>query len=83
MTASEQKIGRWVVIYLAVLSGVDSDSIDLDTRFAEFDIDSVDAVEMAAEFAKAFGVDIGPEFFLRGDQPVRHMVDELVERVSA
>ncbi|HMN88179.1 MAG TPA: acyl carrier protein [Bauldia sp.] len=79
----EQKIGRWVVIYLAVLSGRNSDSIDLDARFAEFDIDSVDAVEMATEFEKAFGVGIGPEFFLRGDQSVRDMVEELAERVAA
>ena len=83
MVDDGKKIARWVVIYLAVLSGRSSDSIDLDTRFAEFDIDSVDAVEMATEFEKAFGVGIGPEFFLRGDRSVRDMVEDLAERVAA
>jgi acyl carrier protein len=70
-------IQRWVVVYLAVLTGRDSDHIDIDTPFSRFDIDSVDAVEMAAEFEKAFGYGIGPEFFLQSVPSVREMVEHL------
>ncbi len=77
------RISRWMVVYLAVLVGQDSDAIDIDTPFRQFDLDSVDAVEMAAEFERAFGVDIGPEFFLRGEVTVREMVEALVaQRVA-
>jgi len=80
---AELRIGRWVQIYLAVLSGVGSESIDVETRFDDFEIDSVDAVEMAAEFEKAFGVDVGPEYFLRGERTVREMVEDLASRATA
>ena len=50
---------------------------DDDSEYCSSNIDSVDAVEMAAEFGKAFGYDIAPEFFLRSAPSVREMVEEL------
>ena len=78
--ADESRLRRWIVVYLAVLVGQDSDAIDIDIPFRHFDLDSVDAVEMASEFEKAFGYAIGPEFFLNGDTTVRDMAGDLVHR---
>ncbi len=76
--ADEARVRRWIVVYLAVLVGQDSDGVDIDMPFRHFDLDSVDAVEMASEFEKAFGYAIGPEFFLNGDTTVRDMAGDLV-----
>lgn len=85
--ASEQadlaRVRRWIVVYLAVLVGKDSDAIEIDVPFSHFDLDSVDAVEMAAEFEKAFSFEIGPEFFLRGEPTVSEMAAALVEQRAA
>jgi acyl carrier protein len=81
--ADPERIHRWIVVYLAVLVGRSSDTIDSDSPLSDFDLDSVDAVEMAAEFEKAFGLGIGPEFFLRGEPTVRDMVEALVEGRAA
>ena len=78
--ADQARIRRWIVVYLAVVVGNDSDGIEIDVPFSQFDLDSVDAVEMAAEFEKAFGLEIGPEFFLRGEPTIRDMVEALVEQ---
>lgn len=77
-TVDAESVGRWIVVYLAVLIGEDSASIDWDAPFSSFDLDSVDAVEMAAQFEKAFGCEIGPEFFLQSTPTVRDMVPRLV-----
>ena len=61
----------------------ESDSIDMDAPFSRFDLDSVDAVEMAAEFEKAFGCEVGPEFFLQSTPSIRDMVPRLVEAANA
>jgi acyl carrier protein len=83
MSLDDKRIQRWVQVYLAVLIGHDSDSVDVDIPFSRFDLDSVDAVEMAAEFEKAFGYDIGPEFFLQSTPSVRQMVEQLVAAAPA
>jgi acyl carrier protein len=77
------RLQRWLVVYLAVLTGEDSDSIDADAPLAQFDLDSVDAVEMASQFEKTFACRIGPEFFLQGRQSVRALVPRLLEAVAA
>jgi acyl carrier protein len=82
-SADAEQIRRWVVVYLGVLVGEDARSIDIDAPFFSFDIDSVDAVEMAAEFEKAFGCEVGPEFFLQSAPSVREMVPHLVAVAEA
>jgi acyl carrier protein len=81
--ADVERIRRWVVVYLGVLVGEDSRSIDIDVPFSRFDLDSVDAVEMAAEFEKAFRCEVGPEFFLQSAPTIRAMVPRLVELARA
>ena len=80
--ADPTRIGRWIVIYLAVLAGRRSDSIDIDRPLADFDLDSVNAVELALEFERAFGLELDPEFFLYGNQSLREMVAKLAERTQ-
>ena len=82
-SADTERIRRWVVVYIGVLVGEESDSIDMDAPFSRFDLDSVDAVEMAAEFEKAFGCEVGPEFFLQSTPSIRDMVPRLVEAANA
>lgn len=72
------RIQRWIVVYLAVISGEDSASIDIDASLAAYDIDSVDAVEMALQFEKAFGREIGAEFFLRSEPSLRELAGQIV-----
>ncbi|WP_421725958.1 acyl carrier protein [Bauldia sp.] len=73
------RIRRWLIVYLAILVGEPSESIEANVPFSRFDIDSVDAVQMAAEFEKAFAVEIGPEFFLRGELTLDEMVALIAE----
>ena len=77
------RLRRWLVVYLAVLTGEDSEAIDIDMPLARFDLDSVDAVEMASQFEKTFGCQIGPEFFLQGEPSVRALVPRLVAALEA
>ncbi len=81
--ADAERVRRWVVVYIGVLVGEESDTIDMDAPFSRFDLDSVDAVEMAAEFEKAFGCEVGPEFFLQGTPSLREMVPRLLEAAQA
>lgn len=71
------KVRRWIIVYIAVLVGEPSDSIETSVPFSRFDLDSVDAVQMAAEFEKTFHVEVGPEFFLRGHQSIEEIVEGL------
>ena len=78
-----EPIRRWLVVYIGVLVGEASESIDMDAPFSRFDLDSVDAVEMAAEFEKAFECEVGPEFFLQGTTSLREMVPQLLAAAQA
>lgn len=82
-SADAERIRRWVLVYLGVLVGEDSGSIDIDVPFSRFDLDSVDAVEMAAEFERAFGCEVGPEFFLQSAPTLRAMIPHLIEVAGA
>ena len=72
-----ERVLRWIVVYLAVISGEDSDTIDPDMPLSHFDLDSVDAVEMALQFETTFDRQIGAEFFLAANATVRGL-DELI-----
>ena len=75
-------ISRWLVVYLAVLTGQDSDSIDLSQQIADFDLDSLDAVELAAQFEKTFGHELDVELFLQGAKSLGDVVTAMAETVA-
>ncbi|MDQ0347348.1 acyl carrier protein [Ancylobacter vacuolatus] len=77
-----ERVRRWIVIYLAVISGEDSDTIDLDSRLSHFDIDSVDAVEMALQFETTFNRPIGAEFFLVSELTIRELAGQIVANAA-
>ena len=72
------RIQRWIVVYLAVISGEDSATIDVDASLSTYDMDSVDAVEMAMQFEKTFGREIGAEFFLRSKPSLKELAEQIV-----
>ncbi|PWC88145.1 hypothetical protein TSH100_08730 [Azospirillum sp. TSH100] len=55
---------RWMMAYLATICGEAADRLDPGQPLAVYDLDSVDAVEMALEMEKAFGIVLHPETFL-------------------
>lgn len=74
----EQAVYGWMVTYLAVLTGRESGGIVPTDRLSAFDLDSVDAVEMALHFEQEFGFAINPETFLVGDLPLAEIAGQLV-----
>ena len=65
MNASDVKfdpatVRDWVVRYLAELLRISPHEIDLDKGLGGFGLDSVDAVIMAGELEKHFGVEVDP-----------------------
>ncbi|WP_018389704.1 acyl carrier protein [Ancylobacter sp. FA202] len=77
-----ERVLRWIVIYLAVISGEDSETIDLDSHLSHFDIDSVDAVEMALQFETTFNRPIGAEFFLVSELTIRELAGRIVANAA-
>lgn len=71
-------VHRWITVYVATLLDMTSDTIDPTVPLANYDLDSVDAVEMAMKFECAFGRAIHPESFMDGDKSI----DELAERLA-
>ncbi|WP_421697954.1 acyl carrier protein [Ancylobacter sp.] len=78
-----ERVLRWIVVYLAVISGEDSDTIDPDMPLSHFDLDSVDAVEMALQFETTFDRQIGAEFFLAANATVRGLADLIIANAAA
>lgn len=72
---------RWVIVYVAAVSGEKSDDIDPDEPMSIYDFDSIDAVEMAMEFERKFDRPTEPELFLRSDQSLNQLVAAL-ERIE-
>jgi acyl carrier protein len=56
---------QWAIAYLAHLLDQPASEIDLMRGFAEYGLDSLDAVVMAGEMEAHFGIDIDPAQFLR------------------
>lgn len=71
-------VHRWITVYVATLLGMQSDRIDPTAPLATYDLDSVDAVEMAMQFECAFSRPIHPETFMVGDQSI----DALAKRLA-
>lgn len=72
-----QAVYGWMVTYLAALTGRDSGEIAPTDRLSAFDLDSVDAVEIALHFEQGFGFAINPETFLVGDLPLAEIAGRL------
>jgi acyl carrier protein len=63
----EQGLRDWAKNHLAQLLAIAPESIRLDTTFADYGLDSVDAVLMAGELEDALGREIDPASFLQYD----------------
>lgn len=63
-TPGRDSLQRWMMAYLATICGEVADRMDPGQPLAAYDLDSVDAVEMALEMEKAFGIVLHPETFL-------------------
>ncbi|WP_371345132.1 acyl carrier protein [Ancylobacter sp. IITR112] len=81
-TLDHARVLRWIIVYLAVISGEDSDTIDADAPLSSFDLDSVDAVEMALQFETTFDQRIGAEFFLIGEPTLRELAEVIVANAA-
>lgn len=75
--SADQTIGRWVVLYIAIISGEDADTLDLSAPLSYFDVDSLDAVEMAFEFEKKFAREVDPEIFMDSDRTIVQLIEAL------
>ncbi len=82
MVLDRERVLRWIIVYLAVISGEDSDMIDPDTALSHFDIDSVDAVEMALQFETTFDHPVGAEFFLSTQSTIRELASLIVANAA-
>ncbi|CBS88970.1 acyl carrier protein [Azospirillum lipoferum] len=71
---------RWMMAYLATICGFAADAMDPGQPLAGYDLDSVDAVEMALEMEKAFGIALHPETFLESRNSVAAIADTLAGR---
>ena len=66
-------VTRWITVYVATLLGMDSDTIDPAAPLATYELDSVDAVEMALRFEIAFNRPIHPESFMDGTPSIEQL----------
>lgn len=72
-------VNRWITVYVATLLGLDSGTIDPAAPLANYDLDSVDAVEMAMQFECAFGRAIHPESFMDGGKSIGALAEQLAD----
>lgn len=77
---TEATIGRWITVYVATLLGLESETIDPAAPLASYDLDSVDAVEMALRFESTFGRPIHPETFMDGSKSISALAEQLADR---
>ena len=73
--ATSQNGRNWATVYLAHLLDLPAGEIDLMRGFADYGLDSLDAVVMAGEMEAHFGVDIDPALFLR-PEPIGVLIAE-------
>lgn len=69
-TIEHGALPRWMQLHLATITGRPSEDIDIEAPLHVYDLDSVDAVVMALELQKAFGITVHPEIFLAGEQTI-------------
>lgn len=74
---------RWMMAYLATICGDAADRMDPGQPLAVYDLDSVDAVEMALETEKAFGIVLHPETFLDTTTSVAAIANSIATEIAA
>lgn len=75
---AEPEILAWLNGYLAEIGFPHEGPFDLDAEFADFGMDSVQVVILAAEFEDRFGVVTDPAFFLSAGN-LRNLFEKLRE----
>lgn len=80
VTPDRDALQHWMMAYLATICGLPADAMDPAQPLAAYDLDSVDAVEMALELEKAFGLVLDPETFLESRNSVSAIADALAGR---
>ena len=66
---------------LVTKKGVEANRINIDSSFAELDLDSLDAVELVADMEEIFNVNI-PNSDLQNFTTIRHAVESLQKAIS-
>lgn len=74
---TRDQILRRVTVNFAVISGRPSESIEPSETVGSFDIDSVDAIEVAMQMERELGCEIDPELFLRGEATLGALADAM------
>lgn len=74
-----ETVKRWITVYVATLLNLESATIDPAAPLANYDLDSVDAVEMAMRFECAFGRPIHPESFMDGVKSIGALAEQLAD----
>ena len=83
MHHDSDSLKRWMTLYLAVLIGEPSETIDTSESISFFDLDSVDAVTMAIELEDKFGIVVHPETFLNPQSSIDYISDRLAHPGSS
>jgi acyl carrier protein len=72
---------HWMKEYLSELIGEPLETIDIEAPLSYFDLDSIDAVNMALTLGEVTGVDIHPGTFLDDNSSISdlsHIVQEYI-----
>ena len=79
---SKEQITAWVVELLAEMFELDKDKLTLQSNlYADLDIDSIDAVDLAVKLKQMTGRRLKPEVF-KAIRTIGDIVDALVELPS-
>ena len=74
---------QWMTAYIATVTGISSDIIRPAEPMRTYDLDSLDAVEMALDFERMYGLAVHPEFFMDGAASIESLVESLCRSGAA
>ncbi len=74
---AEHELLRRVTLHVAAIAGRPSETVQPSASLAAFDIDSVDAIEMAMRMERELGCEVDPELFLRSDATIEALAEAL------
>ncbi len=75
---TRQDLADWMILYVAVLIGEPSESLSLETPLAEYDFDSIDAVNMALELQDRMDTPVDTELFLDSSRSLLEVLNSLM-----
>ncbi len=70
ITLDIETLQRWMTIYLATIIGDPVESLDVLDPISEYDLDSIDAINMAITMEKKFSIQVHPETFLQSHMSI-------------